>query len=68
MGGIKRNLAKINYGIHTDVIRETLILKELSKTQIDHVYTSESDFLNVALIGITAKERREANPDKTDNI
>lgn len=32
------------------------------------MYTSESDLLNVALIGITAKEWREANPDKTDNI
>ena len=65
---IRRNLAKINYHIHTDAIRENLIPVELSKSQINYVYASEADLLNMALFGITAKEWREANPDKKGNI
>ncbi|NLL09955.1 MAG: KilA-N domain-containing protein [Methanomicrobiales archaeon] len=65
---IRRNLAKINYRIHTDAIRENLIPVELSKSQINYVYASEADLLNMALFGITAKEWREANPDKKGNI
>ena len=65
---IRRNLAKINYHIHTDAIRGNLIPVELSKSQINYVYASEADLLNMALFGITAKEWREANPDKKGNI
>jgi len=65
---IRRNLAKINYRIHTDAIKENLIPVELSKKQINQVYASEADLLNMALFGITAKEWREANPDKKGNI
>ena len=65
---IRRNLAKINYRIHTDAIKENLIPAELSKQQISTVYASESDVLNMALFGITAKEWREANADRTGNI
>jgi len=53
---IKRTLAKINYRIHTDAIRENLIPKELTKQQINQIYSSEADILNMALFGITAKE------------
>jgi len=65
---IKRTLAKINYRIHTDAIRENLIPKELTKQQINQIYSSEADILNMALFGITAKEWREANKDKEGNI
>ncbi|QXO95112.1 KilA-N domain-containing protein [Methanospirillum purgamenti] len=65
---IRRNLAKINYRIHTDAIKENLIPIELSKKQINQVYASEEDLLNMALFGITAKDWREANPDKKGNI
>ena len=65
---IRRNLTKINYRIHTDAIKENLIPAELSKSQITRIYSSEADLLNMALFGITAKEWREANPDKKGNI
>ena len=51
---IKRNLAKINYRIHTDAIKENLIPPELSAHQISLVYASEADVLNMALFGIAA--------------
>jgi hypothetical protein len=53
---IKRNLAKINYRIHTDAIKENLIPPELSAKHISLVYASEADVLNMALFGMTAKE------------
>lgn len=65
---IRRNLAKINYRIHTDAIKENLIPDELSNTQISHVYASEADVLNVSLFGVTAKEWRDSNPSESGNI
>ena len=65
---IRRNLTKINYRIHTDAIKENLIPPELDKSQINHIYASEADILNMALFGITAAMWREANPDKKGNI
>lgn len=64
----KRELAKINYRIHTDAIKENLIPAELTPTQISFVYANEADVLNVALFGMTAKEWRDNNPDKKGNI
>ena len=65
---IKRNLTKINYRIHTDAIREALIPKQLTATQVNYVYANEADILNMALFGMTAKEWRDANPKLTGNI
>ena len=65
---IKRTLAKINYKIHTNAIKENLIPKELDKEQINHIYANEADVLNMALFGMTAKEWRDANKDKEGNI
>ena len=65
---IKRNLTKINYGIHTDAIKQNLIPKELSKEMISRIYASEADILNVALFGTTAKEWELANPKSKGNI
>lgn len=64
----KRELAKINYHIHTDAIKQHLIPAELTKEQTSVVYASEADVLNVALYGITAKQWREANPELKGNI
>src|SRR3989339_1415604 len=58
---IRRNLTKINYRIHTDAIKENLIPKEITKEQVNQIYASEADVLNVALFGMTAKEWRENN-------
>lgn len=65
---IRRNLAKINYRIHTDAIKENLIPAELSKQQINLVYASEADVLNIALFGKTAKQWRDEHPADKGNI
>ena len=64
----KRELAKINYHIHTDAIKHNLIPSELTPQQVSYVYADEADVLNVALFGITAKQWRDANPDLKGNI
>lgn len=65
---IKRNIAKINYIIHTNAIKENLIPPKLSKVQIKNVYSSEADVLNMALFGTTAKQWRDNNKGKSGNI
>lgn len=65
---IKRNLAKINYKIHTDAIKNNLVPEKLSKERINYIYASEADILNVALFGMTAKEWRESNPELKGNM
>jgi len=64
----KRELAKLNYHIHTDAIKQKLIPQELTTKQTSIIYASEADVLNVALFGITAKQWREQNPDLKGNI
>jgi len=61
---LKRNLAKINYRIHTNAIKENLIPKKITKKQENEIYANEADLLNVALFGITAKEWRLKNVKK----
>jgi hypothetical protein len=65
---IKRNLAKINYRIHTDAIKENLIPPKLTSRQTNLIYASEADILNMALFGMTAKEWRDGHPDEKGNI
>ena len=65
---MQRTLAKVNYRIHTDAIKENLIPKEITRQQANFVYANEADLLNVALFGITAKEWRDSNPDQKGNI
>ena len=65
---LQRTLTKVNYHIHTDAIKERLIPKELTKAQINSVYATEADMLNVALFGMTAKMWRSANPKQEGNI
>ncbi|TAL59313.1 MAG: KilA-N domain-containing protein [Bacteroidetes bacterium] len=65
---LQRTISKINYRIHTDAIKENLIPKEITKQQSSLVYANEADLLNVALFGITAKEWRDTNSDKTGNL
>ena len=64
----KRELAKINYRIHTDAIKTNLIPIELTPQQTSVIYASEADVLNMALFGMTAKQWRENYPDKKGNI
>jgi len=65
---LHRTLAKINYRIHTDAIKENIIPENLSKEQINQIYASEADVLNVAMFGKTAKQWRDENPAAEGNI
>ncbi|MDP1760443.1 MAG: KilA-N domain-containing protein [Candidatus Woesebacteria bacterium] len=65
---LQRMLAKINYKIHTDAIKEKLIPHELTKDQANIKYANEADLLNVALFGITARMWREQSPKLEGNI
>lgn len=64
----KRDLAKINYHIHTSAVSCNLIPKEITQNQVSIIYAEEADVLNVALFGITAKQWREKNPNSKGNI
>ena len=65
---IRRNLTKINYRVHTDAIKENLIPPELTPQQMNLIYASEADILNMALFGMTAKEWRDSHPGEKGNI
>ena len=65
---VKRLLSKINYGIHTDAIKNILIPSKINEEQIKYAYADEADILNVALFGKTASQWRSENPDKKGNI
>jgi hypothetical protein len=65
---LQRTLAKINYRIHTDAIKETLIPPAITKTQASLVYANEADLLNVAIFGQTAKQWRDTHPAAEGNI
>ena len=64
----QRTLAKINYRIHTDAIKEHLLPAQLTKAQINQVYASEADLLNVALFGMTAAQWQKMNPSSKGNM
>ena len=65
---LQRTLSKINYRIHTDAIKETLIPIVITKEQAAAIYANEADVLNVALFGKTAKQWHEENQDKQGNL
>lgn len=65
---LQRTLAKVNYRIHTDAIKENLIPPALPKEKINYVYADEADMLNMALFGMTAKQWRDKNPEAQGNI
>lgn len=64
----KMMLAKVNYRVHTDAVKENLIPPRISKKQESLIYADEADILNVALFGMTAKEWRKKNKGKKGNI
>ncbi len=65
---LNREIAKLNYRIHTDAIKDNLIPPELTPEQISYKYANEADLLNVALFGRTAKQWRDSNPGKQGNM
>ena len=65
---LNREISKLNYRIHTDAIKANLIPPQLTPAQIAYTYADEADMLNVVLFGSTAREWRDANPDKKGNM
>ena len=65
---LNREIAQLNYRIHTDAIKNHLIPPELTQEQISYKYANEADMLNVVLFGKTAKQWRDENPEKKGNI
>lgn len=65
---VQRTLAKVNYRIHTDAIKENLIPTQLTKNQINKIYANEADILNVALFGMTAKDWQKKFPGLSGNM
>ena len=65
---LNREIAKLNYHIHTDAIKDNLIPPDLTPEQISYKYANEADLLNVALFGKTAKQWRDSNPGKDGNM
>lgn len=64
---VRRELAKTNYRIHTDSIKENII-PTLTEKQKLYAYATEADLLNVALFGMTAKEWKDKNPNLDGNM
>lgn len=65
---LNRTLAKINYRIHTDAIRDMLIPPDVTPQRQSITYANEADVLNVALFGMTAREWRQTHPNSKGNI
>jgi KilA-N domain len=65
---LQRTLAKVNYRIHTDAIKEVIIPKLIGQKETNLVYANEADILNVALFGKTALQWRKENPTAKGNI
>ena len=65
---LNREIAKLNYRINTDAIKNHLIPPELTQEQISYKYANEADMLNVVLFGKTAKQWRDENLEKKGNI
>jgi hypothetical protein len=64
----KRELAKLNYHIHTDAIKQNLVPAALAAAQTSIIYAAEADVLNMAMFGKTAKQWRDENPALKGNI
>ena len=65
---VSRTLAKINYKIHTEAIKQNLIPETLTKSQVSVIYANEADILNVAIFGSTSSEWKKQNPNKEGNM
>jgi hypothetical protein len=66
---VRRLIAKANYKIHTDTIKEHLIPQRLERDRAaGMVYANEADLLNMAIFGQTSKQWKGQNPKATGNI
>jgi hypothetical protein len=62
---LRRSLAKVNYQLHTDAIREHIVpaLEGRSRPAGVVAFSEEADVLNQAVFGLTAEQWRAANPE-----
>ena len=65
---VSRTLAKVNYLIHTDAIKENLIPPDLQKSKMKFIYADEADLLNLSLFGQTALAWKVAHPELKGNM
>lgn len=65
---LQRTLAKVNYRIHTDAIKDKLVPPRITRIQSNFIYANEADLLNMALFGMTSGEWRQENPGKAGNM
>lgn len=65
---VSRTIAKVNYLIHTDAIKENLIPPDLQKSKQKFIYADEADLLNLALFGQTALTWKSAHPELKGNM
>ena len=70
---LKRTLAKVNYRIHTDAIRDIIIANLPSNRDTDKdrfIYSNEADLINKVIFGMTSAQWRAKNPNVPvkDNI
>lgn len=65
---LQRTLAKVNYKIHTDAIKEKLIPAHITSEQVNATYANEADLLNMALFGVTAAQWRDQHTTETGNM
>jgi len=63
----RRILSKANYVLQTDAIQRHIIPKLSDSQRKDLIYAQEADILNFALFGCTAKDWRDANPERAKN-
>ena len=61
---VKRLLSKANYRINTDAIDKYVIPKLSFSQRKEWIYSDEADLLNIVMFGCTAKQWREANPER----
>ena len=63
---VKRILCKANYKIHTDAIKNHIIPQAAyTKAKEWLLYADEADLLNIAMWGCTARDWKQANPERT---
>lgn len=66
---IRRLISKANFRIHTEAVRQNIVPLIDWNTRREAIYqASESDVLNLALFGMTARQFKEINPKAKGNL
>lgn len=64
----RREMAKTNYKLHTDALKESLDGKDMSKKGTIIAYASEADVINLAVFGFKASSWKKAHPGWKGNM